>query len=62
MKKNNNKVPRSFDISDIQSSPARDEGQVYASCVRSSMIYGIEAKSLQANVGLNFERAEMQMI
>ena len=46
-------VHGAFAISDIQSSP---------SCVRSSMIYGSETKSLLADVGLKFERAEMQMI
>ena len=38
------------------------KGQVYASCVRSSMTYGSETKSLLYDVGLKFERAEMQMI
>ena len=38
------------------------KGQVYASCVRSSMTYGSKIRSLPANVGLKFERAEMQMI
>ena len=35
--------------------------RLYASCVRSSMIYGSETRPLLANVGLKFERAEMQM-
>ena len=35
---------------------------VDARCVRSSMIYGSETSSLLANVGLKFERAEMQLI
>ena len=38
------------------------KGRVYASCVRSSIIYGSETRPLLANVGLKFERAEMQMI
>ena len=38
------------------------KGRVYASCVRSSMTYGIETRSLLVDVGLKFERAEMQMI
>ena len=37
-------------------------GRVYASCVRSSMTYGSETRPLLADVGLKFERAEMQMI
>ena len=48
----------SLAISAIQSSPDR----VYASCVRSSMTYGSETRPLLADVGLKFERAEMQMI
>ena len=42
--------------------PLEMKGQVYASCVRSNMIYGSETKPLLADVGLKFERAEMQMI
>ena len=38
------------------------KGRVYASCVRSSMSYGGETRPLLVNVGLKFERAEMQMI
>ena len=38
------------------------KGGVYASCVRSSMIYGSETMYMLADVGLKFERAEMQMI
>ena len=38
------------------------KGQVYASCVRSSMTYGGETRPLLVDVGLKFERAEMQMI
>ena len=48
-------VLRAFAISDIQSSPV-------ASCVRSSMIYRSETRPLLVDVGLKFERAEMQMI
>ena len=36
--------------------------RVYASCIRSSMIYGSETRPLLVDVGLKFERAEMQMI
>ena len=54
-------VPGAFDISDIQSSPQDMKGRVYGSCVRSSMTYGSETRPLLADVGLKFERAEMQM-
>ena len=54
-------VPRAFAISDIQSSPLEMKSRVYASCVRSSMIYGSETRPLLVDVGLKFERAEMQM-
>ena len=57
-----NEVPRDFAISDIQNSLTRDESPVYSSCVRSSMVYGNETRGLPADVGLQFERAEMQMI
>ena len=36
--------------------------RVYASCVRSSKTYGSETRPLLVDVGLKFERAEMQMI
>ena len=42
--------------------PLEMKGRVYASCVRSSMTYGSETRSLLVDVGLKFERAEMQMI
>ena len=35
---------------------------VYASSVRSSITYGSETRPLLVDVGLKFERAEMQMI
>ena len=35
---------------------------VDARCVRSSMTYGSETRPLLADVGLKFERAEMQII
>ena len=38
------------------------KGRVYASCVRSSMTYGSETIPFLVDVGLKFERAEMQMI
>ena len=42
--------------------PLEINGRVYASCVRSSMTYGSETRPLLVDVGLKFERAEMQMI
>ena len=42
--------------------PFEMKGRVYVSCVRSSMTYGSETRPLLVDVGLNFERAEMQMI
>ena len=42
--------------------PIEMKGRVYASCVRSSLTYESEARPLLADVGLMFERAEMQMI
>ena len=42
--------------------PLEMKGRVYASCVRSSMTYGCETRPLLVDVGLKFERAEMQMI
>ena len=41
--------------------PLEMKGRVYASCVRSSMTYGSETRPLLVDVGLNFERAEMQI-
>ena len=35
--------------------------RVYASCVRSSMVYGSESRPLLVDVGLKLERAEMQI-
>ena len=55
-------VPRASAISDIQSSPLKMKGRVYASCIRSSMTYGSETRPLLVDAGLKFERAEMQMI
>ena len=42
--------------------PLEMKGRVYASCVRSSMVYGSETRPLLVDVGLKFERADMQMI
>ena len=55
-------VPGTFAISDIQSSPLEMKGRVYVSYVRSSMTYRSETRPLVADVGLKFERTEMQMI
>ena len=41
--------------------PLEMKGRVYASCVRNSMSYGSETRPLPVDVGLTFERAEMQM-
>ena len=41
--------------------PLEMKGRVYASCVRSSMTYGSETRPMLVDVGLKFERAEMQM-
>ena len=38
------------------------KGRVYSSCVRSRMTYGSETTLLLVDIGLKFERAEMQMI
>ena len=38
------------------------KGRVYASCVGSRMTYGNETRPLLVDVGLKFERAEMQML
>ena len=38
------------------------KGQVYANGVRSSMTYGSETRCLLVDVGLKFERADLQMI
>ena len=54
-------VPRVFAISDIQSSSS-DGYRVNVSCVRSSMTSGSETRPLLVDVGLKFERADMQMI
>ena len=42
--------------------PLGMKGRVYANCVRISMTYGSETRPLPVDVGLKFERAEMQMI
>ena len=44
--------------------PLEMERRLYASCVRNSMTYGYgsETRPLLVDVGLKFERAEMQMI
>ena len=42
--------------------PPLDMKGVYASSVRNSMTYGSETRPLLVDVGLKFERVEMQMI
>ena len=42
-------------------SPLEIKGRVYNSCIKSSTIYGSETRPLLADVGLKFERREMQM-
>ena len=42
--------------------PLEMKGRVYASCVRNNMTYGSETRPLLSDVGLKFERAELQMI
>ena len=42
--------------------PLEMKGRVYGSYVRSNMTYGSETRPLLVDVGLMFERAEMQMI
>ena len=41
--------------------PLEMKGRVYVSCIRSSMTYGSETRPLLVDVGLKFEKAEMQM-
>ena len=53
-------VPRAFLTSRVPQLEMK--GRVYASCVRNSMIDGSETRPLLIDVGLKFERAEMQMI
>ena len=38
------------------------KGRLYASCVRRALTYGGETRPLLVDVGLHFERADMQMI
>ena len=42
--------------------PLEMKSRMYASCVRISMTYGSETRPFLVDVGLKFERAEMQMI
>ena len=55
-------VPGAFAISGIQNSPARDERSSVCQLCDKSMTYGSETRPLLSDVGLKFERAEMQMI
>ena len=42
--------------------PLDMKARVYVICVRSSLNYGSETRAVLSDVGLNFERAEIQMI
>ena len=53
-------VPRVLSFPTLRAPPQEMKGRVYASCVRSSMIYGCETRLLLADVGLKFEKADMQ--
>ena len=55
-------VSRAFSISDIKRSLASMIGRVYASCVKSSLIYGSETRPLLVDIWLKFEGAAMTMI
>ena len=57
-----NEVSSAFAISDIQRSLASMIARVYASCVRSSLIYWSDARPLLADVWLKFEGASMTII
>ena len=57
-----NEVSRAFAISVIQRCPASMIGRVYASRVKSSLIYGSETRPLLTDVWLKFEGAAMMMI
>ena len=46
----------------VDNNCVKNHCRVYAIYVRSSMVYGSQTMPLLADVGLNFERAEMQMI
>ena len=57
-----NEVSGTFAISDIQISLASLIGGVYTTCVRNSMIYESETRSLLADVWLKVEGAAITMI
>ena len=42
--------------------PLEMKGRTYPSSIISSMTYGSETRPLLSDVGLKFERAEMQMV
>ena len=42
--------------------PLEVKGLVFANCVRNSMTYGSETRPMLVDVGLKFEREEIQMI
>ena len=55
-------VPRAFAISDNQSFPSGDEGSSVCQLCQKQWTSGSETRPLLVDVGLKFERAEMQMI
>ena len=57
-----NEVSRDFANNYIQRSPASLIGRLYASCVRSSLIYVSETRPFLADGWLKFEGVEMKMI
>ena len=57
-----NEVPRAFAISVIQSSPIGDERSNVCQLCQKQHDVGSETRPSLVDVGLKFERAEMQMI
>ena len=55
------KFRRPFVFLSFRAPSLKMQGRVYSSCVKSSMICRSETRRLKADVGLKFERAEMQM-
>ena len=51
-----------FPFQTSRAPPLEMKARVYASCVRSSMTYEYGTSPMLADVGLKFEKAEMQMI
>ena len=56
-------VPRVFfSFLTSRAPPLKMKSRVYASCVKSNITYGSETMPLLVDVGIKFERVEMQMI